>query len=247
MREMITGLVTGVLDLLYPPRCYACRSPTAVQALCAPCRQRIRSPVSPLCPICGVGFGTVGGDEHVCGLCLSRPPYFRMARACTLYVSAAERDDPLPTILHRYKYDGDVRLAKPLGDLLRERCPLPVHNYDVVVPVPLHPSRLRWRGFNQALLLLRPLARAARIAVDPFSLERIRATRPQVQLNETDRRANVTNAFAVVRPEHIRNARVLVVDDVYTTGATVNDCCRALRGAGARHVDVLVLARAMRH
>jgi ComF family protein len=200
-----------------------------------------------MCPTCGLTFGTAGNEDHTCGVCLLRPPQFRTARACAVYVPSAEQDHPLARILHRYKYDRDVRLAKPLGDLLRRRCPLPLHTYDVVVPVPLHLSRLRWRGFNQALLLLRPLARAARIPVDPFSLQRVRPTRPQVQLNETDRRANVANAFAVVRPDRVRARRVLVVDDVYTTGATVNDCCRALRRAGARRVDVLVLARAMRH
>jgi ComF family protein len=115
------------------------------------------------------------------------------------------------------------------------------------MPVPLHVSRLRWRGFNQAQLLATPLARQAGVPLDALSLERIRHTRPQVELTEAERRRNVAHAFRVTRPGRVHRRRILLVDDVYTTGATVDECSRELKRAGAASVDVLVLARAVLH
>jgi len=115
----------------------------------------------------------------------------------------------------------------------------------VIIPVPLHISRLRWRGFNQAHLLARHLPGQG--VIDPYSSTRIRPTRPQVDLRESERRRNVAGAFRVTRPERIDGQRILLVDDVLTTGATVDECAGALRRAGARSVDVLVLARAVQH
>jgi ComF family protein len=154
---------------------------------------------------------------------------------------------PLKTVLQRYKYNRDVSLALPLAQLLIERLPFRVLHYDVLMPVPLHLDRLRWRGFNQAQLLATALARSSGVRVDAFSLRRIRPTIPQVQLNETARRRNVAQAFQVARPQRVQGQRILLFDDVYTTGATVNECSRMLRRAGARSVDVLVLARAVLH
>jgi len=153
--------------------------------------------------------------------------------------------DPLKLVLHRYKYNRDISLAPLLGALLAQRTPLAAAAYDVIVPVPLHISRLRWRGFNQAQLLAHYFAGNA--AIDPYSLTRVRPTRPQVDLNESERRRNVAGAFRVTRPECVDGQRILLIDDVYTTGATVDECSHALRRAGARSVDVLVLARAVRH
>ncbi len=148
-------------------------------------------------------------------------------------------------MLQRYKYNRDVTLVRPLAELLRERCPVALSDFDVVMPVPLHVNRLRWRGFNQAHLLVKPLAREVGVPVDPWSLERVRPTRPQVELTEAERRRNVAGAFRVTRPERVRGRKILLMDDVYTTGATVDECSRALRRAGAVGIDVLVLARAV--
>jgi ComF family protein len=141
----------------------------------------------------------------------------------------------------------EIGLSRPLGELLLERCPLSLRAYDVIIPVPLHVSRLRWRGFNQSQHLALSLASAAGIPLDSFILERVRPTRPQVQLNEAERRRNVARAFHVARPERVRGRRVLLIDDVYTTGATVDECSRVLLRNGCAHVDVLVLARAVLH
>jgi ComF family protein len=148
-------------------------------------------------------------------------------------------------VLQQYKYQRDVWLARPLGALVAARAPFDPDDYDVIMPVPLHVQRLRWRGFNQAQLLARPLARAVRLPLDPHALHRVRPTRPQVDLDETQRRHNVAGAFRVARTDRVAGRRILLVDDVFTTGATVNECSRVLLRAHAKQVDVLVLARAV--
>ena len=164
-----------------------------------------------------------------------------------MYDAADGVNDPLKTVIQQYKYGRNVSLAVPLAGLLLECCPLPVETYDLIIPVPLHLTRLRWRGFNQAQFLAHRLAVAARLPLDAFALQRVRPTRPQVQLSADERRQNVARAFRVVRPPRVYDRHVLLVDDVYTTGATVNECSRALLQAGAKTVDVLVLARAVLH
>jgi len=204
-------------------------------------------PASPLCPTCGAPFHTHADADHACAHCLRHPPRFGRARACTLYDAADTRHHPLKSVLQQYKYNRDVWLARPLAALLVERAPFAVGAYDVLMPVPLHVQRLRWRGFNQAQFLAQPLARATGVTLDPHSLQRVRPTRPQVDLDEKERRQNVAGAFRVARPQQVKGRSILLVDDVYTTGATVNECSGVLLRAGAKRVDVLVLARAVLH
>jgi ComF family protein len=236
-----------LLNLLYPSTCSGCGQPTERPEFCHPCRKRIATPASPLCPTCGVPFRTRDDADHPCARCLQHPPHFGRARACTIYDAADSSEHPLKAALQQYKYNRDVWLAGPLGALLAERTPLAVGTYDIMIPVPLHVQRLRWRGFNQAQLLARPLAQAAGVRLDPYSLERVRPTRPQVELDENERRRNVGGAFCVVQPKAVAGRRILLVDDVYTTGATVDECSRVLLRAGAQSVDVLALARAVLH
>jgi ComF family protein len=172
---------------------------------------------------------------------MQRQPHFQRARACALY----RRGVPSPLIdtLHRFKYERDVTLAPPLGAYLSAHCPLSL-DHDLIVPVPLDLERLRWRGFNQAAMLAEILGRRGSHPVAPRALQRRRVTPPQVGLGEEERRRNVAGAFAVRDRAVVRHRRVLLVDDVMTTGATVNECAKVLRRAGAAQVDVVVLARA---
>ncbi|MDH3443182.1 MAG: ComF family protein [Deltaproteobacteria bacterium] len=116
---------------------------------------------------------------------------------------------------------------------------------EIIVPVPLHPKRLRWRGFNQSVLLAREVSRAYQVPMDPFLLQRRRETSPQTQLTEDERRKNMRGAFALGAGKSVRGKIVLLLDDVYTSGATVDECSRVLRKAGAKAVYVLTLARAV--
>ncbi len=194
-----------------------------------------------ICPRCGRPFPS--RPDHLCGRCLARSPAFDRARSCAVYARSAS-DAPLARALHGLKYLGDVSCARPLTRILFERAPHD-RTYDAVLPVPLHIDRLRWRGFNQAILLARPLARRLRAELRVDGLVRVRPTTPQIELGVRERQSNIRGAFAVARDWSPRDLRLLLVDDVFTTGATVEECSRTLRRAGAASVDVLTLARAL--
>jgi len=232
--------VDWALDFIFPPRCPACARLGERVALCAACTAAIVPARSPLCPTCGECFAG-GGPDHSCSRCLQRTPHYERARACALYSS--DGDSPLIEILHRFKYGRDTTLAPILGGFLADHCPLAV-DHDLLVPVPLDLARLRWRGFNQAVSLARALAARCGRRLHPMALQRCRATPPQVGLGEADRRRNMAGAFAVRDRGAVRGRDILLVDDVMTTGATVEECAKTLRRGGARRVDVVVLARA---
>ena len=240
------GVARWILDLLYPPRCPGCQASESRGGFCPACLDRVPAPASPLCPACGIPFRTAVGADHLCGRCLRKPPAYRRARACSLYSTSGSDPSPLANALHRYKYGRDVTLAPVLAHLVSRRCSH-MPEYDLMIPVPLHSSRLRWRGFNQSLHLANHLAATWRMPVDPFVLRRCRSTPPQVGLDERARRRNVRGAFTVADKASVKGRAVLLVDDVFTTGATVNECAATLRRAGARCVDVVVLARVLPH
>ncbi len=156
-----------------------------------------------------------------------------------------EAEDPLRHSIHELKYRGELGIARVLGRALAVAAHRRGLAADVVAPVPLHLDRLRWRGFNQALLLARHLG-LGKTPVAARALVRTRPTRPQVELDGTARRANVAGAFRVADAASIAGKRIALVDDVMTTGATVDACSRALLRAGAARVDVVVVARAVR-
>jgi ComF family protein len=169
---------------------------------------------------------------------------FDRARAAAVY------EGPLRLAIQRFKYNRAEALGEPLGAFLANRCVVDgllgdtsgIAGYDAVVPVPIHPVRARSRGFNQALLLAAPVAGLLGAPLAPELVRRVRKTPPQVGLTGDARRANPLNAFAVPAPDAVAGRRVLLIDDVFTTGATVSACAAALKAAGARRVDVATLA-----
>lgn len=217
--------------------------------LCAACSEQLQFVHSPLCPQCGQPFASSAGRDHLCGPCIAHPFRFQAARSVGLYRGA------LRSVIHHYKYQSRDNMAGPLGRLLW-------HSLvdwwgagwiDLVVPVPLHQRRLRQRGFNQAHALVRHWPGLAALAglrvgpawVDATALQRHRFTHPQTGLNKAARRVNLRNAFSVRTPGRIKDKRILLVDDVFTTGATADACARVLFKAGAAEVRVLTLARTM--
>jgi len=244
----LPGRIDGLLDWLYPPRCRACRGRIVgrdAEYFCSLCRQHIQLVGHPLCNICGRPYPDGSGDDHACGICLERQPQFVAARAWACYPRAD--DHPLRQVVQKFKYSRKVSLGKPLGRLMARGCQdfLAAVNADVIVPVPLYPKRLRWRGFNQSVLLAREVGRAYNIQLDRFLLIRHRETAAQTQLPEEARRRNVRGAFALNPERPVKNKRILLVDDVYTSGATVDECSRTLKRGGAKEVYVLTLARAV--
>lgn len=237
-------LLRTLLDIVFPPLCHHCRAfiPDAGPVhLCPACLAASTWLAAPLCTVCGVPFLTAGGADHPCGSCTLTPPPFAAARAAMLF------DGPIRELIHRFKYDKRVHLARPLG-LLAAGQLVPFARLtatDLIIPVPLHIKRLRQRGFNQAVLLGNVLAREWRIPLCRRNLRRIRWTEPQIGLSATERVSNVRGAFAVRDPALVRGKRVLLIDDVYTTGSTVAECARVLKQAGAQAVSVATVARAL--
>ena len=195
-------------------------------------------PPPPLCRCCGVPLGV--SDEY-CIECQRHPPGFTQARALGLYLSGADGLNPLATAVQRLKYAGRRSAARPLGTLLAAHYPFGTDA--VLVPVPLYVSRLRARGYNQAVLLARHLGHRLGLPVAPHALRRIRATRAQPGLDATARRQNMVDAFVVAAPESIQGRRVVLIDDVLTTGATASACARVLLAGGADRVDVYTAGR----
>ncbi len=237
-------MLKALLDILFPPLCHACKAfiPCAGAVhLCAACRERMIPLGSPLCPCCGRPFATQEGIDHPCGYCLTARPPYRAARAALCFTG------PTRELIHRFKYSHHVRLRRPLGFITAERLAGFIRHVEpaLIIPVPLHGKRLRQRGFNQALLLGEVLARTWRIPLSRDNLRRMRWTEPQVTLTAAERALNVKGAFAVRDAREIKEKRLILVDDVYTTGSTVVECVRTLLKAGAAEVCVVTVARAV--
>lgn len=231
------------LDFLFPPLCHVCRTfiPEAGSLhICAVCREKMPAITHPLCTVCGVPFVGAGTD-HPCGDCLKHPPAFDAARAALIY------DGPGRHLIHAFKYSHKIHLRRPLGLLTAQSLAdfVAACGPDLIVPVPLHVKRLRGRGFNQAILLGEVLAREWGIPLHRRAMGRIRWTEPQINLTAELRRNNVKGAFSVRDAPAVTGKRVLLVDDVFTTGSTVEECAKVLKKAGASRVVVITVARAL--
>jgi len=243
-----------LINFFYPPRCAACEERLPLESarrVCTDCLAAVERLDGVLCEVCGVptdpGRQELGSDtgEPWCRSCSAAPPAFTRARAITRYRAEDEEHAPVPSMIRRHKYGRDQSLSHALAECAGGPLPLEENDYDLVVPVPLHHARLRWRGFNQSALFGHAIAQRLGRPLDTRSLVRERATTPQTAKDRRERHRNVHNAFRVRLPARIASRRILLVDDVMTTGATVDECARALLGAGARRVDVLTLARVL--
>ncbi len=221
----------ALLDLVFPPRCAGCGRSGAW--LCLECQNAIRPVPSPLCERCG----RPNGRRGLCTLCQHEPPSLSAIRSAALF------EGPLRPAIHALKYKGRRHLAEPLGRLMARAWPHTLFQGDCLVPVPLHPSRERERGYNQARLLAEALGRQIGLPVVAQAVRRERATQPQVHLNAQERRANVADAF-VVGPTPLPGRRPILIDDVCTTSATLSACAQVLWASGAEQVWAYTLARA---
>lgn len=226
----------GVVDLVYPPVCAVCHA-AGDAAICPACRADFRPPPQPACLLCGGPILPGAGLCHACTA--SAPGRFAAVHAAGRYEGA------LRGAILALKYGRRRRLAAPLGEFLAEHLAgtLDAPGAWLLVPVPLHRSRLRERGFNQSELLAGAVAASLGGGVEGEALVRVRRTRPQASLPAHKRAANIANAFALRRPERVAGRRVLIVDDVVTTLSTVSECARVLTDGGAVEVRVAAVAR----
>jgi ComF family protein len=233
------GWAAFTADLLLPRRCAACDSWLDLghpSALCATCWRTMEMPMGVLCARCGV---PISAPLLLCATCAARPPAFDLARALGLYLAGPAMLNPLARAVRAVKFQGHRAAARSLGTALGALVPLPADA--LVVPVPLHPARLRERGYDQAVLLAHACARASGLPLAVRGLVRRRDTPAQARLDASARRTNLTGAF--IAPAPIGHATVALVDDVLTTGATADACARALRTAGVERVVVLTVGR----
>jgi ComF family protein len=243
------AVFTHLLNFIYPPRCTACGDQFAInesRRICEQCAGGIEHMTPPLCEVCGGPLESITSGIARCARCQGARPHYGIARSIARYRSSAE-DEPgsLPALIRRHKYGLDQSVAPALAEYLGDSLPVAASDYDLVVPVPLHWRRLWWRGFNQAALLAAEVARRMQLRLDSTSFVRTRRTPPQTARHHDDRIRNVRRAFFVKRPARIKGRRILLVDDVMTTGATVDECARTLIAAGASKVDVFTLARVL--
>jgi len=245
LRQAARGLKAlggAVLSLALPPTCVACGRVTGDDGgLCGACWSRLSFVTRPYCERTGAPFAhdLEPGAPRLSAEALAHPPAFDRARAAVLFT------DPARDLVHNLKYADRMEVARPMARLMAQAGRELIAEADLIIPVPLHAVRLWRRRFNQAALLARQLAPRGGPPVRSDLLRRGRATVSQTNLSRAERHANVAGAFqtcgnaAFLLPDK----RILLVDDVYTTGATLDACARVLRRAGAAHVDALAFAR----
>ena len=235
------NVVKALLDLLFPPLCLGCRGAVGQAGFCAACWSALTFLDGPGCACCGLPFAVALEGETFCAGCLAKPPAFDKARAILAYDNNSR--SAILALKHADRLDlvpGFSRWLSRTGRTLLDDC-------DLIVPVPLHRFRLWRRRYNQSAELARRLAGDWKRNYDPFALIRARATASQGAMSGAKaRRRNVLGAFKVPDPAKVQGKRVLLLDDVLTTGATVEACARALKRAGAEQVHVLVLARVVK-
>ena len=229
MQLALKQLQTGLL----PGTCLLCGADSSEQLLCPDCSSDLPPLPENRCPQCSEQ--TTHGER--CGACLKDPPAFTHSFACFRY------EFPVDRIIHAFKYGHQLAVANWAAQIITRQ--LSNNFYDLLIPLPLHPDRLRQRGFNQSTEIARRIAHKTGQHLNIEALTRSRATPPQAELPMKERSRNVRGAFEC--SDDLSGKRVLLIDDVMTTGATLREASRVIKLHGAIHIDIAVLARAYKH
>ena len=235
-------LLRKLLNFIIPPRCLLCHRPIESNgALCPDCFDKVNFITLPYCMHCGAPLEGRNDDIKglCCGTCLTKKDIFRLRRAAILYEDVSKK------ILLDFKFadhtENKYLLAQWLYFAGKDIFNAGV---DVIIPVPLHYTRLFKRKYNQSALLAHELSKLSNLPVDYSSLKRTKKTLPQSLCNGSKRKSNVRDAFDVIHQQNVKGKRIVLVDDVYTTGATLRECAKVLKKAGAKSIDALTVARA---
>lgn len=243
MLKLSAKIASGLLDAIAPPMCPISNEPVGAPGrLAASAWAKLQFIDDPVCVHCGAPFSHDVGDGALCARCIAEPPDFDSARAAVVY------DDASHGLIVSYKHADRTELTPLLAQWLLRAGRGLLSDDAIVVPAPLHRGRLFSRRYNQAAMLSSALAARSGASAELMMLARTRATPPQKNLSPEARRRNVAGAIEI-RPEkadRAKGAHIVLVDDVLTTGATLSACARALKKAGARRVDAVVLARVVR-
>lgn len=239
LRSELIRWFRSTMELLFPGLCVCCRGRLAdsrLPMICHGCLTGVREVVRPWCSCCGQPFAA--GEDHLCGNCLNGFFFFDLARSAFQYKGV------MPELVMGLKYKGIMTALASISSLAQAGSGYAeIGEPDLVLPVPLSRARLQGRGFNQAMLLTIGCFPQWRQRIEVDLLLRQRHTVAQSRLSGSERRKNLKNAFEVKRPDRVSGKRVLLVDDVFTTGTTVNECARQLYQAGADRIEVFTLAR----
>jgi ComF family protein len=242
---MFGGLLKGLKDLIYPNCCLVCKNniPPADQRqfICFSCWDKVEKNLPPFCANCGRHLDPEAIEKNACPGCSKYKTNFYFDRA----FSPCAYTGAIKNLIHEFKYSGKDYLGKPLGKLMNSFIrdyQLPIQHLDFILPVPLHRSRKRQREFNQAEILSQEVAREfdKKVLTDAFI--RVKPTKTQTELTLRQRHQNVEQSFLVTKPRLIKDANLLLIDDILTTGATANEAAKCLKNAGARKVLLLTLA-----
>lgn len=241
VRGRFRTVVDPLLTLLYPPHCAACRNDTASGVyLCEACAEGAKKIELPRCEICSQPFDGAISSVFSCSECVGRKFHFECA------IAPYRARGIVREFIHKFKYEGQYYLRHVLAEWMGaalEDPRLQTRAYDCFVPVPLHPARERQREFNQAEVLAALVAKRAGKPMVRY-LDRTRYTTTQTRLNREERLKNLHGAFRIKRRMSVAGKHLVLVDDIFTTGSTVEECSRVLRSAGAASVRVLTVARA---
>ncbi len=241
LRSMGRDAARHVLDAIWPPSCPSCHASVQENGfLCAQCWQRTPFIERPFCERSGIPFPQDLGEGLLSPDVMAEPPVWSRARAVVRY-----DEGPARRLVHRLKYADRLETAGPMGQWMARAGAELLHDADLLVPTPLHRRRLFSRRFNQAAALASAISRASGVPFDPLVLARVKATPPQVGLSRAQRADNVQGAFRTLEEARPRivGRKLVLVDDVLTSGATSNAAARVLLRAGAARVDLLVFAR----
>ncbi len=229
--------INAFLSLIFPPRCEVCQK-LQLPVICDDCMARFTPIIAPYCTICANPLDPLATGGNICAECKESPPVFNNCRCAGYY------KDELRHAIHIMKYEGVRAIAVKLAEFTANNIDVTGLNIDVIIPVPLHADRLQMRGFNQSGLIAEELGRLMNINVDHDAMIRIINTTPQMKLPAKERKKNIRGAFRVEKS--ITDKNVCFLDDVYTTGSTLNECAITALKAGAKTVSVITVARVVK-